>query len=265
MKRIPILIATCVIMSCSGSSIHSKGTDNDSEIYLGEALERIEHSIREEEKREGQEFLKLERSERWAQYQLEDKAHARREATQILREREANAQKTQTGASARARDAADRASQAAAIEESEAKSNLEEKRRTRTLFEQTAKTNSERRIAQMTELSRLKQEFQARPTSAILEKIEEKTFQLAGERSIRSQVYWTTKPKPGAILKYQTKRQRERGDTPLTVGCDTNCPDPIPIGRYFVWATRKGHPTSDMDRLYIIVEARREITITEDR
>lgn len=264
MKSTPMLITACFLLSCAGASIQPKEANQSSRAFLEKALERIEDSIEEEERSESQELVQLERSERWAQYQFEDKAYARREATSLLRKQEANAQRDQSGASARAYEAAERAARAATIEESKAKANLEEKRRERILFEQTARTNAERRFAQMAQLSRLKHDFQSRPTQALLEEIEESTFQLARERAIHSQVYWKTSPKPGAILNYQTKRQRERGDAPLTVGCETNCPEKIPIGKYFIWATRKGNPTSNVNRLIMIVEPIKTIDIVED-
>jgi len=81
---------------------------------------------------------------------------------------------------------------------------------------------------------------------------------------VDSDVTIMTRPNSGATIKYQTVGQRERGERPTTTKGLTTCVENMPIGKYYIWAERKGKPTSIMSHAYVIVKPTEEVKIDED-
>jgi hypothetical protein len=68
------------------------------------------------------------------------------------------------------------------------------------------------------------------------------------EKGIYHQVEIVT-PTPGAQVKYQTVLERVKKITPKETNNPTNnCINQWPLGYYYVWAERKGKPTTDINK-----------------
>lgn len=72
-----------------------------------------------------------------------------------------------------------------------------------------------------------------------------------------------SKPKSGALIKYQTVGERKRNEPPLTANQLTKCKTTFPIGRYYIWAERNGKKTSDENKTFEIVKPEDNVEIEE--
>jgi len=79
-----------------------------------------------------------------------------------------------------------------------------------------------------------------------------------------SDVTIVTLPNDGATIKYQPVGQRERREPPITAKKLTTCVETMPIGRYHIWAERKGKTTSNTVHMYEIVKPEEKVQIDED-
>ena len=84
----------------------------------------------------------------------------------------------------------------------------------------------------------------------------------ASERKILCQVTFCT-IRPGAVIYYQTVGERVRGDDAHSLSATTNCVTQLPIGVYFIWATRDGRATSDTEREIAIINATECVQLAE--
>lgn len=115
------------------------------------------------------------------------------------------------------------------------------------------------------EMEELKKIWEDNPTKENFDALTAKITIIAFELGTKSNVTWKTRPNPGAIIYYQTKRARERGDKPESISNPTVSMQAIGIGRYYVWSQRGAKITSYRDRILTIVEENEEVTIMEDR
>jgi hypothetical protein len=100
----------------------------------------------------------------------------------------------------------------------------------------------------------------------LLAELEDLTGDTVADWNIRITVTWRSSPvNRDALLYYQTKRGRERGDSAVSLGNPTETTESLPMGRYYIWATRKGYCTSDVNRLMAIIKDKEIRTIIEDR
>lgn len=231
-------------------------------------ITRMEQDFEAAESNDKATLHRLKKAEKKAMEKAADSASLRREAESYLHikksaERTAWAEvdrgqrTTSTANSAtNQREAAEKSLEQAWTRERMDKATLEEERRAKETREGEMRKRHDQRKAISAELSKLKEEFQMSPTLAKGDEITDKVMQVAAAHGISSTIEWKTKRaegrklvlSPGAILYYQTKRGRERGDPARSLRNPTNCTQALPIGSYYVWAMRNGKPTSDQDR-----------------
>jgi len=87
---------------------------------------------------------------------------------------------------------------------------------------------------------------------------------IASKYNITANVRWKTTPKPGALIYFQTIRQRDKGAEPSSLNNLSETTEVIVIGYYYIWAVRNGKPTSDMNRKIWITEQTPQVTIVEN-
>lgn len=68
----------------------------------------------------------------------------------------------------------------------------------------------------------------------------------------------------GAIVKFQTIRQRERAEQAMSLNEPIETVQAIPIGYYYIWTERVNRPTSDQSRRFIITEESQAVTLVEN-
>lgn len=73
----------------------------------------------------------------------------------------------------------------------------------------------------------------------------------------------STRPNPGATIKYQTVYQRFKGTKESTANSTTNCDLSLPEGDYYIWVERYGRITSDKDAKFEIRQGCNPIIIQE--
>ena len=95
--------------------------------------------------------------------------------------------------------------------------------------------------------------------------VAETVNQIARKTGVTSRVELATRPKDGAVVKYQTVGQRQRGEgAPVTAKRLTTCVESMFIGNYHIWSERRGKATSDTESVYAIVEKEERVELLEE-
>lgn len=129
----------------------------------------------------------------------------------------------------------------------------------------TANTQVQRRTQLKASLDAVTKRWLANPTEQNLTALTEQITDAACDQKVTAHGAWKTTPTLGALIYYQTKRARERGDRPESISNPTETKQAVCIGRYYVWSERGGKVTSDRERLLFIGQATASITVVEDR
>jgi hypothetical protein len=104
----------------------------------------------------------------------------------------------------------------------------------------------------------------------MLHSLAERITSAANQNSIESQVTFKSikatsqKATRGAIVKFQTIRQRERSEQAMSLNEPIETVQAIPIGYYYIWTERVNRPTSDQNRRFIITEESQAVTLVEN-
>lgn len=277
----------CLILLISiASAANAQEANQEAISFVNTAITRISTKIAEDEGRESEELKIRIKAEEEADEELKKATKVRAKAAEELTEKikaeqEATRQMDRIlllggqksvdnaldklEARVRARAAAAEAAETSIVTERIKREILEIERTKRTQAEKLAKDRSQRRAQQSAELETLNERWRASPTEENLTELSEKITAVATEQGVKANVTWKSTPTTGALIFYQTKRARERGDKPESIANPTETPQEIVIGRYYVWAERSGSVTSDKDRLIPIGEKTTSVTVVEDR
>ena len=145
--------------------------------------------------------------------------------------------------------------QKAARREDEARREFASRARATAAAEREAKERAEADRAKHEEIKELRRLFFDTLSGEVYQRIEEMVGDTVTEWNVRMNVTWKSSPENrNALVYYQTKRARERGDAPISLGNPTETTAALPMGRYYVWAARRGSCTSDSDRLFLITK-----------
>lgn len=250
--------------------------------FIRAAEKRIAPVLRAHERRDAAELRGAVRAERRARNKLRS-AEALRHAAEAQLARVSSTEQriwASTGtASVASHEAsknisgAEQALERAEEHERYAKAIFAEATRNRSDTEESLKKRSERRRSLSAERKALRQAMWRNPSQAVIEQLMDVNTELAHEYGIKSKITWRTVkmkddkvvPSPGAVLFYQTKRGRERGDTPQSLQGITECDEYVTLGRYYVWAVRPEGVSSKRDRLIYIADYSGPVEIVEDR
>lgn len=141
----------------------------------------------------------------------------------------------------------------------------DQEKASRATAEQANRAKASRRTQQKAELKRLNDQWQINPTEKNLVALTDKITAIACEQDILANPFWKTTPTLGAIIFYQTIGQRSRGEDPNSINNPTQTQQPICLGKYYVWAERRGKATSDKNKTFTIYLGITEIIVVEDR
>jgi hypothetical protein len=125
-----------------------------------------------------------------------------------------------------------------------------------------------KRIQQKTSLETLAKQWRENSTKENFNLLSEQITVVAAEENTTAAVLWRSEPKQGVIVKYQTVRSRERGETPGSSNNPTNTSEAenITIGNYYIWSEDKdGNPISDKNREVKIKVTTTSLTVLIDR
>lgn len=232
--------------------------------FLDAAYSRLTNEFAEQQRRDDAELVRLRKAEDWAKQTLADASMERRAAAKDVAD-----QPTVYGQGSGQYGAANKAAEArfdrAADREEKARAELQQRDNERRNAESMAKDGAERRRMTHLELTRLRQEFGLNPSNNAYKALEAQFQTAAADNGIYCNVTWKSSPKLAAVINYQTKRSRERGDAGVSLRDVTETKEAVLMGVYYVWATRAGKPTSDPDRLVSITQKNTVVTIVEDR
>jgi hypothetical protein len=116
-------------------------------------------------------------------------------------------------------------------------------------FSQESATNNQIRGLQLQKLDALATQWHAHPTPTNLIALTDEITSLSCAGNVYANPFWTTTPKDGALIFYQTIGERNRNEGPHRITGLSNSSQKVCQGRYYVWAERvvngQQKPTSD--------------------
>jgi|SRR5690349_9021265 len=93
-------------------------------------------------------------------------------------------------------------------------------------------------------------------------KLSDRITVAAKQRGVLCEVTFSTRH-TGAVINYQTVGERLRNETAHTLPATTNCVTKLPIGAYFIWASRDSKATSDINREIPIINDTESVQLQE--
>ncbi len=234
--------------------------------FLSAAHSRLSAEFAEQQQRDDAELLRLGKAEERAKQKLADASMMRRIAAKEAADTaQGHGQTTSQITVTHTPEAAETRLARAEDDEERARMELQRMDNERRITESMAREWAERRRGTHENLKRLRDQFSANPSRSTYQALEDQFQAAAKDNGIYCNVTWKTSPKPAAIISYQTKRSRERGEVVTSLKDVTETKESVLMGVYYVWATREGRPTSDPNRLVSITERNTVVTIVEDR
>jgi len=265
MKLAYITIAALVSLSEFGSNASNSSISPEELEFLNAAYSRLAADYADQQRADEQHLKELRKEEAWAKNALADASMNRRAAAEDVAKQTSVYGQGSKQSNSSAKQAAEARLDKAEDKEAKARAEFQRRDNERRNAEKMVKESAEVRRLAHVELSQLRQQFNQNPTRELYETMQARFQAAAAEHGIYCNVTWKTSPKPAAVIVYQTKRSRERGEKGVSLRDVTETKEAVLMGIYHVWAMRGGRPTSDPDRLVAITQKDVVVTIVEDR